>query len=194
MNLVEHEKRDDMKVWLSEDELGQLIDQPADAEKEMAFSLAGRCGLRSHEVLQVAPQHVHNTDAGTMLAVEEGKGDKYRETPMPDTLAGQIRTAGKYGGGENEPVVTPTTTRTLRQWINQAGRELAEQTDNHRWEYLSMHDLRRTWATTLRDKGVDPMIVLRWGGWNDLETFKEHYAGAYSPEAQRREREKVDWL
>jgi hypothetical protein len=38
------------------------------------------------------------------------------------------------------------------------------------------------------------MVVCDWGGWNDLDTFLDHYRGTNSPEAQRREREKVDWL
>jgi hypothetical protein len=36
--------------------------------------------------------------------------------------------------------------------------------------------------------------VCEWGGWNDLETFLEHYKGVMTPEGQLREREKVDWL
>ena len=41
---------------------------------------------------------------------------------------------------------------------------------------------------------VDAMVVCDWGGWNDLDTFLDHYRGTNSPEAQRRERDKVDWL
>jgi integrase len=57
-----------------------------------------------------------------------------------------------------------------------------------------MHDLRRTWATNLAAAGVDPMILLSWGGWSDIETFRQAYRGEYAPSAHRREREKVDWL
>lgn len=56
------------------------------------------------------------------------------------------------------------------------------------------HDLRRTWATSLRSADVDAMVVCDWGGWDDLETFLDHYRGVHSPEAQKRERNKVDWL
>jgi hypothetical protein len=31
-------------------------------------------------------------------------------------------------------------------------------------------------------------------GFHDLDTFLDHYRGTHTPEAQRREREKVDWL
>jgi hypothetical protein len=35
---------------------------------------------------------------------------------------------------------------------------------------------------------------MEWGGWEDWETFREHYLGAYSLDAQQRERQKVEWL
>ncbi len=33
-----------------------------------------------------------------------------------------------------------------------------------------------------------------WGGWEDMDTFLEHYRGSYSPAVQRRELAKVGWL
>jgi hypothetical protein len=33
-----------------------------------------------------------------------------------------------------------------------------------------------------------------FGGWEDIETFLEHYRGSYTPAVQRRELLKVDWL
>lgn len=193
MNLVEHKARGDMKVWLSQDELAQLTELPDDTERKIALKLAGYCGLRSHEVLDVAPKHVHDTEVGKMLWVPEGKGDERRETPIPDTLAGNIEVAGHFADDES-PVVTAKTTRSLRDWINSARRQLVEETGDERWGHVSMHDLRRTWATQLSNKEVDPLVVCQWGGWNDLDTFLDHYQGAFSPEAQARERKKVDWL
>jgi len=35
------------------------------------------------------------------------------------------------------------------------------------------------------------MVVCDWGGWNDLDTFLDHYRGTHTSEAQRRERQKV---
>jgi hypothetical protein len=36
--------------------------------------------------------------------------------------------------------------------------------------------------------------VCDWGGWEGIELFLEHYRGSYSPEVQRRELQKVEWL
>jgi len=195
MNLREHDTSDGMKAWLSDDDVAALLDVARDTEQEVAFSLAARCGLRSHEVLDVAPSHVVETDAGTMLTVPAGKGDKYRETPIPRALAKQIRTVDDMrDAGSDEPIISVTTTQSLRNWIQNARETLAEQDGDDRWLHVSFHDLRRTWATSLASRDVDPLIVCDWGGWSDLDTFLEHYRGVYSPEAQQREWAKVDWL
>ncbi|WP_343218003.1 tyrosine-type recombinase/integrase [Haloplanus salinarum] len=62
------------------------------------------------------------------------------------------------------------------------------------WTYFGPHDLRRTWGTLLVEREVEPGLVMEWGGWEDWETFREHYLGAYSLDAQGRGREKVGWL
>ena len=69
MNLEEYDNQDGMKVWLSEDEVQQLLDHYDDTERHIAIALGVRCGLRSEETIRVAPKHVVDTDAGVMLRV-----------------------------------------------------------------------------------------------------------------------------
>ncbi|WP_238479655.1 tyrosine-type recombinase/integrase [Natranaeroarchaeum sulfidigenes] len=195
MNLRQHEKRDDMKVWLSQSEVEQLIDHANGTQQRIALALGARCGLRSHEVLDVAPEDVVDTDAGTMLRVWHGKGDQFRETPVPRDLATTIRTVQDVRDeSASSSLVEITSTRSLRRWVRSAAEELHEETGDSGWEHLGFHDLRRTWATALASEDVDALLVCDWGGWNDIETFLSHYRGTYSPEAQQRERGKVEWL
>jgi integrase len=182
------------KVWLSAGEVTQLLDAAEDTTQRIAFGLGARCGLRSAEVLGVAPEDVHETEIGTMLSVDGAKGGGYRETPMSSDLATTIRTADDYRDAPSDAPLVDVTTRTLRRWVESAADELAETTDDARWRELSFHDLRRTWATNLGGAEVDPLVVCDWGGWTDLDVFLEHYRGTYSPDAQRRERSKVEWL
>jgi integrase len=200
VNLREHEQREDMKVWLSADELDQLIDLvETETSRRFAFALAARSGLRSEEVTDVRPEDVVESEAGPMVIVRDGKGGKYRETPIPADLKREIDAAAEYRPHPDDwPVVTTSSdtrgasTRTLRRWMESAREELAE--DDSRWLQLTFHDLRRTWATHLKSEDVDPMLVCDWGGWEDLETFLEAYRGDFTPEAQLRERQKVRWL
>jgi integrase len=146
------------------------------------------------ETLNVAPGHVVETDAGHMLRVCAGKGDEYRETPVPPGIAARIQTIDDIREAPSDEQLLDCSTRTLRRWVSSIAEQLAESEEDEGWTYLSYHDLRRTWATNLGAQEVDPLIMLDWGGWNDLDTFLDHYRGIYSPEAQQREREKVEWL
>jgi integrase len=192
MNLGKHDQRDDMKVWLSKEDVTELLEATEGTQESVVIGLGVRCGLRSHEILDVAPEHVHDTDAGMMLRVWHGKGDKYRETPIPADLATTIRTVGDIRGDTSSSVVDVTTTRSLRRMLSRVVDRI--NSDDDGWNHLTMHDLRRTWATQLRGADADTMVVCDWGGWNDLDTFLDHYKGTSTPEAQKREREKVEWL
>lgn len=191
-----HDGRDDMKVWLDESEVRLLLKESSDSLHRLAFELGVRSGLRSHEVVDVVPDDlVDDGTVGPMLRVPEGKGDKYRETPVPRDVATRIETVADVRDVDQDTPLVDVTTRTLRNWVTSYGAVLSEQTGDVGWRDLSMHDLRRTWATALANEAdVDALIVCRWGGWSDLETFLDHYRGAASPAVQRRERDKVSWL
>jgi integrase len=187
-------------VWLSNEEIETLLESARNQNQRMAFALGARCGLRSEEVTKVRPTDLQRTRVGPVLRIEEGKGDKFRQTPVPASLADKIETAAEYRDDpEDYPLVDSTSgdtgvsTRTLRRWIDDVAGELAD-TDDDQWRWLSFHDLRRSWATNVRAADVSAEIVMAWGGWTNIETFLDHYRDAYSPESQRREREKVAWL
>jgi integrase len=195
MNLEDYPDEDGKKVWLSEREVQALLDEFEDTEKRIAVGLAVRCGLRSDEVTRVSPEDVVDTDAGTMLRIwRSAKTDKYRETPIPPNLATTTRTVGDVREAPADAPVVDVSTRTLRRWMADATDDLLDETEEPGWKYVGFHDLRRTWATSLRSEDVDAMVVCDWGGWDDLETFLDHYRGTHSPEAQLRERQKVTWL
>jgi hypothetical protein len=62
---------------------------------------------------------------------ESTKGDQYRETPILETLAVRIQT---FGGVRPEPVDEPvlsiSSTRSLRRWIQDAREQLADEADD----------------------------------------------------------------
>jgi integrase len=196
-----HAHEDDKKVWLGTSEIDTLLGMPDDENKRLAYSLGVRCGLRSEEVTNVHPDNLVETEAGMFLLVPDGKGDQYRETPIPNSLANTIRAAARFRTEPaTHPIVTSesaspgVSTRTLRRWLETTRSTLAEQSGDDRWQHLSFHDLRRTWATQLKGADVDSLLVCDWGGWDDLDTFLNHYRGTYAPDVQADERAKVGWL
>ena len=195
MKLENYDNQDGKKVWLRSDECRELIDAADGTTQRVSFDLGLRCGLRAKEIVSVTPQDVTDTPIGHFLRVWEGKGDKYREVPLPTDLAATIDAVGDVRDEPpNQPVVD-VTTRTIENWVKKAADQLADENDDVGWTYLGPHDLRRTWGTLLTtEHEVEAGLVMEWGGWDNWETFREHYLGAYSLDAQKQQMEKVDWL
>ena len=186
------------KVWLSQQEAERLMNTVEDTQKRIAFRLMAEAGLRTKEVLRVTPNDVQPMDgeqngAGYKLRVWEGKGDKYRETWLPGDLAETIRVYTDVSGRDvepNEPLVN-VTRQTIQRWVRAARETLEQETGDEGWQYLSAHDLRRTWGTQAIESGVLPTVVMQAGGWDDFKTFQKHYMGQHGDKVVAREAAKV---
>jgi len=192
MRLKDYDTRQDGKrVWLSEQELQRLLDNTRpDPRIQLGLGLAARCGLRRQEIVDVCPQHIVDNDTGPVVRVWHGKGDKYREVPIPAELRGLAR---GLADGPDTPLVDVDTS-TVYDWVRDARERTHAETGDEGWLQVGPHDLRRSWGVQLLEAGVLPSVVMEWGGWEDWKTFRTHYLAEFSPEALRRERGKVSWL
>lgn len=89
-----------------------------------------RCGLRCKEIVEVAPRDVTDGPAGAFLRVERGKGDKYRETPLPNDLATTITTLVDLRDEDDTTPLIDVSRRTVERWVDRAAEQLAEQHDD----------------------------------------------------------------
>lgn len=144
MNLRNHDDDDaGKKVWLSQDDVTQPLDAAPTKERRVAFALGVRCGLRSNEVLAVAPQGIAETDAGRSSACERGRGQVPGD-PIPRPLADTIDMVDEWREEpSDEPMLSISSTRSLRRWLKDTATDLAEETGGPGWRFLSTHDLRR---------------------------------------------------
>lgn len=194
MQLKDYDDQEGKRVWLTVEEVEALIEATDDTRQKIAVGLGVRSGLRRSEIVAATPEDIVNTPAGMRVRVWDGKGDKYRETPLSRSLYSTIEAyADVRPEGEDVPLVG-VETRTIERWVKSAASVCEDSTEDVGWGYLTPHDLRRTWGTLLVESEVEPGMVMEWGGWEDWETFREHYLGAYSPEMQRQQIAKVDWL
>jgi len=194
MRLERYDDKDGRKVWLDRAEVEQVIQAADSTRKTIAMMLGARCGLRRFEIAAVTPADVVATDQGPRVRVEQGKAEKYREVPLPGELKTTIDVyAEQRDGGRSTPIVD-VSERTIQRWVSRIGEELHAESGDTGWLSLGPHDLRRTWGTLLVEAGVEPGMIMVWGGWNDWETFRKHYLGAYSPEMERRQAALVPWL
>jgi integrase len=200
MRVKPYPDRDDgMRVWLHPDEVDALLEEVSTGDdsirRQIAVLLASRVGLRRSEVVGIRPSDLVKTRAGPALRVRASvaKNDRRRTPPIPDQLRDYIRAFADGRVDDDEPVVGRTG-RTVYNWVTDAAADLGESTGNRDWELVDVHDLRRTWATALLEDGVNPVVVMDWGGWQSWSTFRDHYLGEFSPRALERERGKVPYL
>jgi integrase len=190
MQLANHQSHDGKKVWLTEDEVETLLSSAKDEKQRLAFGLMVRSGLRVQEAVDVTRGDLVRVEGGYRIRVQHGKGDKYRETPVSESLYW----LGRGVVTEDSDRLIGREKRTLQKWVYDAADRLYEETGDIGYSYLSPHDLRRTWGTLLIQHKVEPMLVMSWGGWESLKTFQEAYMNVHSPAFQAEELEKVSWL
>lgn len=192
MRMKDYDEKKGKRVWLSEKEIQTLLSHQDANHPEMnaGLILAARCGLRRQEIVEVRPTDLTDTSHGRTVRVWHGKGDKYREVPCPDELA-TVALGMNKGPDESLVTVNPST---IYEWVQRCAKRALAETNDAGWEFVGPHDLRRSWGVRLLEAGVLPSVVMEWGGWEDWETFRDHYLAEFSPEALRRERGKVSWL
>ena len=199
MRMKPHSEADGKRVWLADGDVEQLIDkmhQRGGSPHRIAARYGVHCGLRRDEASKSRPVDIVESHGDTVLRVweDQAKRDKYRESPIPQDLADQIRMIPEFRDQYVDDPTLDVTGKTLNRWVKRAAQELYAETGDEAWTYVTFHDLRRTWGTRMLEAGVLPSVVMWHGGWDDWETFRKHYLGEFSPDALARERNKVKWL
>ena len=174
-----------VKCWLSPAELDRLerVAGAAGWEREIAIQSMGRCGLRADEVSYPRTTDLRWSQEGEIWLVEvRGKNTKggdptIRDAWVPEAVADDIH---KYTRerefSETDPWVD-VSTASVRRWVKEAAAEIAAETGNERWEHVSSHDLRRSWATYhLVERQVDVRTMMAIGGWSDYSAIEPYLA------------------
>ena len=178
--------KEEYRCWLDESEQDILANYYEDENviKQIAIRLMLESGLRVDEVTRVRAADIQDSGKDAdfkRLQVRESKTG-YRETIIPDSLANQIKTVDQVADrGE----IIDVTTRTIQNWVVRACEKIAEETHDENWYDVSSHDCRRTWATSLIQQGFPSDIVMDLGGWEDHDTFREHYWKSDDREIQK---------
>ncbi len=195
MRLKDFPEDDGKRVWLSEKEIQQLLSHADDRiEVEIALTLMARSGLRRQEVVDVTFANARDTEIGPVIRIWHGKGDKYRETPIPADLLTTIHNLRRFDDREPDDPIVTVHDSTLYDWVSRARERCHAEAGDRGWLEVGPHDLRRSWGVRLLEAGVMPSVVMEWGGWEDWQTFRDHYLAEFSPEALRQQRSQVAWL
>ncbi|MEA1931178.1 MAG: site-specific integrase [Euryarchaeota archaeon] len=189
MRLESTGKPDQYKVWMTDDELGELRRAASTHRDDLIIQLGGYVGLRAFEVPQVTPKHVKRTPDGDhfRLRVPEGKdttgnGGKPRDAYLPSEVEGDIhRYQNAADLDRGEPLVD-LTKGGVRDVVKRTAERAAEATGDDDFRYVSSHDLRRRFAQRLLvDRQMNPRVVMQVGGWDSFQAI-EPYLNAPTPE------------
>jgi integrase len=80
----------------------------------------------------------------------------------------------RRGSAPSEPYVSASVD-SIRRWVRGAKEPLTD--ENERWQHISSHDLRRSWATHhLVEKGVSVRVMMEIGGWSSYNSIEPYLA------------------
>lgn len=176
----------DVKAWLSfPNEVEQLESKAREWgwEYEILVQLCVRVGCRVSGALTGRPESLEwNSDGEywqiTILGKNTKGGQKtVRDAYVPKEVKRNLdRYQSERGIDPDEPYVDKSVD-TARRWIRNITNEIAEETDEERWEHVSSHDLRRSWATYhLVERSTNVRVMMEVGGWSSYSAI-EPYLG-----------------
>ncbi|WP_158232911.1 tyrosine-type recombinase/integrase [Sporosarcina sp. P2] len=159
---------DRKKVSLTEEEIFQLVDSVEKPLLRMAILFMAKSGLRVNEVVMLK---LSGVDFETnIIYVVEGKGGKYREVPIAESLRTElIKYVEQIREADSEYFfATKKTGRLSAQYIN---RELKIASEVLGWDkIITNHTMRRSFATNLLKKGVNIVTIQHLLGHASLRT------------------------
>jgi len=174
------------KCWLDRDELARLEEAAAEREweREIAIQLMGRCGFRASEVPYPGDAELRwSEDGGCWFVEVRGKNTKggaktLRDAWMPEAVESNVRRFSRERGRETGDAWVQVSTDSVRRWVREAAADVAaEAAQPERWQQVSSHDLRRSWATYhLVERQVDVRTMMAVGGWSDYSAIEPYLA------------------
>jgi site-specific recombinase XerC len=172
------------KCWLSPDELGRLERAAGEDgwEREVALQLMGRCGLRASEVNYPSDEKLRYSEKGDLWLFGGSRKEYERRLKKRSETRGCLTVWPMTSTNSAESVISRRQTRgstrvPSRRWVKEAAKRATTDADAARWNSVSSHDLRRSWATYhLVERQVDVRTVMSIGGWSGYSAIEPYLA------------------
>lgn len=138
------------------------------------YALALYSGMRSGELYALSWDKVDFDRRTILVNCAWNSKDGFKTTKSGDDRLIEIAPAllpilrALQSKADGSPYVLPH----LYEWQKgEQARQLSTFLRANGLPEVRFHDLRATWATILLSKGVEPIKVMKMGGWKDLETM-----------------------
>ena len=180
---TDRQDREEFKVWLNKNDFDKLVTYAPTTKHELIIRLCGECGLRSHEVPQIKPRNYYESSREKgeyLLKIPEGKdttgkGGKFRTTYLPKGLWSDLEKYKRENQIKQTKPLFDHTPRHIRRLVKAVATNTEKETGIEDFQYLSSHDLRRFFAHyNLVEKGKNPKVIQKLGGWEDYQAIKPY--------------------
>lgn len=156
-----------LPMLLSREEVGRILQAPANMKHRALLTTVYGSGLRVSEVVRLRPEHIESKRM--QLRVEQGKGRKDRYTVLSKTCLGLLREYWRayqpgqwlfFGKDKNKPMPIETAQKVYYQAKEKAGVTRG----------MGIHTLRHCFASHALEQGVELFIIKRWLGHSSIKT------------------------
>jgi len=176
----------EVKCWLTYDRELNRVEEKAreqDWEQEIAVQLMCRVGCRASGVLSAKPQNLRwNSEGEYWELTIKGKNTKggektVRDAYVPERVKENLDRYQSERGIQSDQPYVDVSVSTVRRWVREITNAIANESGSSRWEHVSSHDLRRSWANHhLVEEGVNVRVMMEIGGWSSYDAI-EPYLG-----------------
>ena len=142
-------------VVLSFEEVKKILPHIYHPTYKMILTLVYSCGLRLSECLNLRPEDI---DSSRMLIRIKGKGNKYRNVPLPEHIVQLLRIYWRRD--RPRPLLFPSRKKggpIAQTTINYALKDACKKAEITK--KVTVHTLRHSYATHLLENGVDIRII-----------------------------------
>lgn len=167
---------DKIQKVLTEDQARLLLLKARDREWQWYphYALALYTGMRNGELYALTWEKVDFDRRTILVDCAWNSKDGFKSTKSGDDRMIEIAPSllpilrELHEQADGSPFVLPQ----LYEWQKgEQAKHLATFLSANGLPAVRFHDLRATWATMLLSKGVEPIKVMKMGGWKDLETM-----------------------
>ena len=168
-NLVRPAPEKKLPVILSREEVRQILGQVRLPRYRICLSTIYACGLRLQAGLNLQVSDIDS--ARMMIHVRHGKGAKDRYVPLPQRTLALLRQYWKThrhptllfpAEGRHHLALAQATAPLSKSSVQHAFHAALKDSGNHK--RASVHTLRHSWATHLREAGVNLRLIQEWLG------------------------------
>lgn len=175
----------------------------ADDYMRLVIELGLMCGLRDQEIMHLEWTDIHSTESTLRVTSKPHwkfkiKDSEERDIPIPEELHGHLKAWKELHKDKESRLVLPTSgskpngklLRTLKRLAKAHGLNCGVcdgcKTASKECQEWTLHKLRRTYATTLLQSGMDLRTVQHFMGHADLASTMRYLRPASSKESQAR--------